>query len=82
MTDRMGCHDCAWWEQTHELPSTPTMAGVTIGRCRAAAPRTTPGGLTVWPQTTADDWCGQHPHLAAWGQRLTERAYLAQRGDQ
>lgn len=81
MNSKMGCHDCPFWQILREFDSTQAMPPVVVGRCRAAAPRTTPGGLTVWPETRGEDWCGSHPHLAAWAQRLTEGAYLAQRGE-
>lgn len=64
------CRTCIWWMS--DPPSAlEKRLGPQFGECRRNAPRLqlsrhTDDCSSVWPPTSADDWCGEHrPDLQA-----------------
>jgi hypothetical protein len=57
------CADCSFWDAIE--PTEPR-----DGRCRARPPvALTTQGHAAWPQTAADDWCGEFQSTALEAQR-------------
>jgi len=57
------CKTCPWWEQYHE---SQVQAKWNVehnkGDCRRHAPIPSPDdGVSWWPFTDGDAWCGEHP---------------------
>lgn len=54
-----GCHTCRYWKETTEAEDQERN-----GQCRRSRPYVLHDGeegpYTMWPYTTADDWCGDH----------------------
>jgi hypothetical protein len=52
-TKKWACKDCVFWQALPKVGTT-----MERGECRRYAPRAKQSSLVVWPQTYAQEWCG------------------------
>jgi hypothetical protein len=53
------CATCPFWHNTFSEPDPPSWR---IGQCRRHAPTAAQAdNAATWPNTEAEDWCGEHP---------------------
>lgn len=68
--NRPTCETCPFWDRKgFGLPRDPNQ---NMGACHFNAPTPHQGplfqGAGVWPDTSKDDFCGQHPQFSEWRQ--------------